>query len=358
MNSPILPRLVLAPVALAAAAVIGFGPMGSAQAAECGQPAVPAVFESVEHPAVLTTVPAVTHLEWTWRRDVASVETEHARTVIDRAHVPAVAEQGHHETRVVTPAVLTTEWEYVQHQTGRTRWEAPGWNAGENGKGWSPTGVTREVEKSAAVTEQVWVIDSPAVAEVTELSHQELVWVAAGAVAPAGYDATGATRPGAPVEELSPGTSAEAPAGVGWTQVAGSGVSVVDEEAHERVEQEAWVEDVLVTPEVPATEACASPVDGEDTDGEDTDGEDTDGEDTDGEDTDGEDGLIVDDIDDPSVEGEVAGIANNSGVVPTAAVGEVLPATGNGVEPWLLALGAVSLLAGAGLVRRSSAPLN
>ncbi len=115
-------------------------------------------------------------------------------TVVDRAHVPAVAETGHHETRVVTPAVVQTRWEYLQQKTGKTRWEAEGWNAGDNGKGWEWTGATDEVVVTPAVTEQVWVVDIRAVPEVTELSHQESAWVADGEAPPPGSSATGATR--------------------------------------------------------------------------------------------------------------------------------------------------------------------
>lgn len=364
MNPRLLPRLALVPASLAAAAVLGLGSPASAaegtaaiDAVACGTPGTPAVLGTVTHPAVVTSVPAVTHLEWQWRRDLPSTEVEHVRTVIDRAHVPGIPEKGHHETRVVTPAVVQTLWEYVQHQTGRTRWEPEGWNAGENGKGWSPTGATQQVETSPAVTEQVWVVDHPAVPEVPELSHQETLWAPEGDSVPTGYVATGATRPGKPGSEQTSTTSASAPAGDGWEQVAGSEVTVVDVPAHEREDHPAWVEDIVLVPEVPAGEPC--PED-DDTGGEGTDGEETDGSGApddgvvDGEDdVDPTDGLITEDIDDPSVEGEVAGVAQLPADAQAAA--DVLPATGSGAEPWLLALGAISLLAGAGLVRRSSA---
>lgn len=438
MSQRHLPRLALAPIALATAAVIGFGPAASAASADeatCGQPAVPAVYESVEHPAVVTQVPAVTHHEWRWQRSVATTETAFATlvrpprgtwtwsravdvverefvwTVIDRAHVPAVPEAGHAETRVVTPAVVQTLWEYVQQKTGNTRWEAEGWNAGDNGKGWEWTGATDDVVVSPAVTEEVWVVDSPAVPEVTALSHQEsawvadgatppagssatgatrvaggslesvdlpdgetpvgagwtrgawtetaaavtdLVWVPEGATAPDGYDATGATRAGAPGHEETTATSATAPAGDGWEQVVGSQTTVVDTAAYDRVDEEAWTEQVLVSPEVPATDDCPE----EPTDGG--------GEDDGGEDEGGEVGGQVDGAEEPTgddlldgdavvdqTEGEVGGVV-------TAAAGgsaDVLPATGNGTEPWLLGLGAASLVAGAVLVRGRREPV-
>lgn len=419
-----LPRLVLAPVALATAAVIGFGPAASASAdaVACGQPAVPAVYETVEHPAVITSVPALTHQEWRWQRSVATTETAFGKvvtpargtwtwsrtvdaverqlawTVIDRAHVPAVAETGHVETRVVTPAVVQTLWEYLQQKTGKTRWETEGWNAGDNGKGWEWTGATDDVVVTPAVTEQVWVVDSPAVPEITELSHQEtawvadgtappagasatgatrvagsspesvelpdgespagagwtrgawtetaaavtdLVWVPQGATVPAGYDATGATRAGAPDLEETDATSPAAPLGDGWEQVAGSATTVVDAAAYDRVDVEAWTEQVLVTPEVPATDDCPEePTDGGDDGGDGDDGE-VGGED------DGTDGLLDGDVVVDQTEGEVGGVVTTAG----GNSADVLPATGNGTEPWLLGLGAASLAAGAALVR-------
>ena len=47
MNPRHLPRFVIAPVALAAAAVVGFGPSAGAVEAACGQPGTPAVYETV-----------------------------------------------------------------------------------------------------------------------------------------------------------------------------------------------------------------------------------------------------------------------------------------------------------------------
>lgn len=429
MSQRHLPRLVLVPIALATAAVVGFGPSASADAATCGQPAVPAVYETVEHPAAVTPVPAVTHQEWRWQRSVATTETafgkvvrpaggtwtwsrtvdvlerEYVRTVVDRAHVPAVPESGHFEERVVTPAVVRTLWEYLQQKTGNTRWEVEGWNAGAGGKGWEWTGATDEVVVTPAVTEQVWVVDSPAVPEVTELSHQEtawvadggtppagwsatgaarvagstsesvdlpdgeapagtgwtrgawtetapavtdLVWVPQGATAPDGYDATGATRPGVPVHEETAATSATAPDGDGWEQVPGSATTVVEAAAYDRVDAEAWIEQVLVSPEVPATDDCPEePVDG----GDDGDDEGEVGGEVGGED-DGTEGLLDGDVVVDQTEGEVGGVATTA----TGGGADVLPATGNGTEPWLLGLGAASLVAGAALVRGRREP--
>src|SRR4051812_22616288 len=68
----------------------------------CGQPATPAVYVTVVHDPVLRVVPAVTHEEWRWQRDVTHDEYEFSRVVtrasteylwshqvVDQAAVPA-----------------------------------------------------------------------------------------------------------------------------------------------------------------------------------------------------------------------------------------------------------------------------
>lgn len=407
---------LLAPLSLAAAAVIGFAPSAAhaAEEAACGQPAVPAVYSTVDHPAVVTTVPEVTHVEWLWQRAVPTTEFEYSRTVspaqgtwswsrqvdvierawfrvvIDQAFVPGVPEVGHEETRVITAAVTRNETEYRQQKTGRLTWEVEGWNAGEGGKGWEPTGNTRTVEVTPAVTETVWVVDRAAVPEVPEVSHKEVTWVVdgadgpagaiatddtrvaststetaelaegdtpagagwvkgsftqtaaatteeiwAGATAPDGFTATGNERPGTPGSQTSAATSAAAPAGEGWSKVDGSAVTVLDAAAQVVEEAAGWTEIILVTPEVPATAPCAVDEDDADVDGDIE--EDIEEVVDPGEDADHVEGISAD------APGEVLGASEES---PDA----VLPATGAQVEPWLLALGAGSVLAGAGVL--------
>lgn len=411
-----MPVRLLAPLSLSVVAVIGFAPSAAhaAEDAACGQPAMPAVHAPVEHPAVVTTVPEVSHVEWLWQRAVPTTEFEYTRTVspaqgtwswsrlvevierawfrivIDQAPVPAVPEVGHQETRVVVPAVTVTEAEFRQQQTGRLRWEEAGWNAGAGGAGWSPTGATREVELVPAVTEDVWVVDQPAVPEVPEISHKEVTWVLdgvdgpagatrtdttrvadsstetveladgeepvgagwvkgdhtqtakavteeiwSGATAPDGFVPTGSSRVGAPTLEQTSATSATAPAGDGWSVVDGSAVTVIDAAAHDVEEAAAWTELVLVTPAVDATEPCPESSDTDDVDGiEETD-------DVEEIVDDGSD-LEIDGLED-DVPGEVLGAVE-------ARADGVLPATGAPVEPWLVALGAGSVLAGAGVL--------
>lgn len=344
-------HLTLGSLALVAVIGVGSGLLPSAAATPgassvpgdqrgCGQPEILAQWGSIEHPAVVRAVPAVTRTEWRWQRTTPTLEREYAResaaavvvvhwtrtvdvverehtwTVVDRPAQPGSPEQGHTQTRVVTPAVTVVEVEFVHQQNGNTRWEREGWNAGDNGKGWSPTGRTRQVEVTPAVTEQVWVVDRPAVPAQPEQSHVETAWIADGTAAPvgstptgrtrvasssteeqdlpvgerpagagwveggtseisaaevervwlpdgaapdSGFTATGATRAGTPQVETTGATSATPPVGVGWTELSGSVVEVVVEAAHEVVVTPAWVEDFILVPGQPATPACAEP---------------------------------------------------------------------------------------------------
>lgn len=430
----------VAPGALALFAVMTMGtstaqaasPDGSVSApAACGQPAVPAVFESVVHEPVLETVPAVTRLDRLWTRDVALTEVsysrvmsplyaviewtrsvdvllrEFARTVVDQPYQPATPDipaVGHTESRVVTEAVVVTEYEFVQQRTGNTRWEAEGWNAGAGGLGWAPTGVTRVVELSPAVTEQVWIIDQPAVPgtpEVPEVSHVETTWLDAGGSVPTGYLATGATRvvgsqvvetvslpdgetpsgtgwvrggvvgvvdavvdvvwlpegEPAPAGYTSTGDARPAgfrtetttvpqelaPAGPGWAPVPGSEL-VVEVEPERTVEVTAgYVETVLVSPAVPATAPCViiTPVENGPADGD----PDVEGPGVDGPGADGP-------ADDGGVSGGPAADASDVGGPSAGVVGQLLPATGSEVSLWLVGAGLGSLAGGGLLLTR------
>lgn len=416
-----VPVRLFVPGALAAAAVVSFGVPAQAAGPEastasaapgaaaraCGQPAVPATYQTVSHPAVYETVPAVTHLEWLWTRTIQHAEAEHSRvvtpaydvyawqrvietiereyvwTVVDQPFVPAVPgtpEIGHFDTVVIMPAITITEHEYRHRHNGSTRWEIAGWNAGPGGLGWVPTGASRVVELVPAVTQQVWVVDQPAVPgtpEIPEVSHQEFAWVldgdtppvgssatgasrvassitedeelpegqspegagwVRGAVvetvaavldhlwlplgepSPAGYTPTGATRPAGSTVETTADRSATAPAGDGWSQVADSAETVVDVPESTVLVEEAWTEEVVVVPAVPATAPC------------DTDDEDDDGGATGPGDDDGSDGVA----------GGVAGDDDDA----------VLPATGATAPWWLAALGLGGVVGGTALTRR------
>jgi hypothetical protein len=444
-----------APGSLALAAVMALG-WSPAQAAPseaappetayslpgCGQPAVDAVYDTAVHDAVYATVPAVTGVEslWTrqvpvsewsysrevspgysilsWTRTTTLMETEYARTVVDEPFVPAVPgtpEIGHTENRVVREAVL--EHEFVHQKSGDTRWEGAGWNAGDGGKGWSPTGETREVVP--AVTEEVWVVDQPATPgspEVPEVSHVEktwlpsgatpaegwlatgepraagtdvetatlpeseipdgdgwvlggvvdvvapvidVVWVPEGEPGPAGYASTGASRPAGTRTETTDVRSAAAPEGDGWSPVPDSDVVIVLVPEQTVLVTEAWTEQVLVSPAVPATPPCdppdvdppdVDPPDGETPDTETTDGgiggPDTSGSDTSGSDTSGSDTSGSD-----TSGGAVSGnqVEANSG---QEVAGAVLPEAGAPATAWLAGLGLGSVLVGGALVVR------
>lgn len=399
------------PAALAVTAVLGLGALApAAAAATCGTPGQPATYQTVQHPAVTQTVPAVTHAEWLWTRQVATVtqavsrtipgydvirwsrtttslELEYAEKVVDQpavAPVPATPEQGHFETVVLQPAVTLTLWEYLHLVNGNTRWEEEGWNAGDKGKGWAATGNTDEVVTIPAVTTQQWVVDvpaSPGSPGSAEVSHVELHWLPEGETPPAGWTATEESRVAStstetvdlPEGEAPDGTgwsvgdvvdsvpdvvdtqwigaddtvpdgygptgetetsyatettdepSAAAPAGDGWTPVEGSEVTVVDEAERVVEVSPAWVEQVLLSPAVPAGPACVNPP------------------------------PLPPVVDGPPappagpVEPEVA--APTAQAAPAAVAG-VLPAAGTDAPAWVPFAGIALVLAGVRLIRR------
>jgi hypothetical protein len=409
----------LASLAIASAVTLSAPPASAADGPgqvpglPCGQPAVPAVYVTVTHDPELRLVPAVTHDEWRWERAVTTYEYEFAtvvapahsesdwtrevpgtteyewsRTVVDRAAVPAVpgtAEVGHWETRVVTPAVTVTVFEYVQQQTGRTRWERDGWNGEKDdedkGRGWTRTGHTREDVTTPAVTAPYWVVDQPSTdgtPAVDALTHSETTWatsspggdwtgpsaartvgggtetatttgddVPAGdgwtridsrtvpAVVdlgwaqqvPEGALATGASRVHDVTTEQTDNTSATAPDGAGWSPVAGSRVVVVDQAETTELVGTGGTEEVLVSPAQAAGEPCPEVAQGSSSA-----------------------------ADGPKAGGSsVVSAAQAAGATTVTAAGAetttVLPATGSPVSPLLLATGLGALLAGGVLVR-------
>jgi hypothetical protein len=363
----------------------------------CGQPAADAIFATVVREPTLQQVPAVTHDEWRWERQVSTVlheyakvvtpavstshwsrtlpdvaEFEWSRTVVTqeaRAAVPGTPEVGEWQDVVGAPTGTRVEYEYVQRQTGNTRWEAPGWNGVQDdvdhGLGWALTGHARQ-----------WVVTTAATAgsaAVPEISHLEYTWAAAspgaewtrtGAAphitlggtetttthgdatpagagwiltgtdtvpavvdtvwatdAPEGYTATSAGPREQESTDTTPSTSATAPAGDGWSKVADSHVTVVDHEATTELVG-GGTEQVLLRPALPATDACptASP--------------------------------HTQQVAGPRAAGPRAGHAGTTGAAAAAhASTTVLPATGNPVSPLLLTTGIAALLAGGGLVR-------
>jgi hypothetical protein len=238
----------IASLAVASAVTLGAPAAQAADlpARDCGQPAVPATYVTVFHDPVLRQVPAVTHEEWRWQRDVTTYEQEYTRTVtpahsetdwtrdvpgtteylwshvvIDQQAIPATPEQGHHETVVVTPAVTVTMFEYVQQQTGNLKWAPDGWNGEhgdeDNGKGWAKTGNTRIDVVTPAVTQDRWVVDQPAVPAVPEQSHVETAW--APVTPGSGWTGPSDSRVVGGGTETTTTTGDDVPEGDGWTKV-------------------------------------------------------------------------------------------------------------------------------------------
>lgn len=388
----------LASIAVASAITLA-APAANAADRGCGQPAVDAVYNSVVHAPVVRTIPAQTHAEWLWQRDVndlsfeytklvspAGVETDWTRqvagpteylfnrTVVDTPGVPAVPgtpEVGHFDTVVTTPAVVDTEWEYQHQVTGNTRWESETWGAQNGqGNGWVKTGSTRQTVVTPAVTTQVWVVDAPATPgtpAVPAVTHDESAWAQSSPGAdwtgpadsrpgasstedrttdgttpdgdgwnlvatrvvdavydtvwassqPDGYDPTGASEITGSHHELTDATTAAAPAGDGWTQVADSEVTVVDVPASDETVTDGYTEQVLVSAAQPATDPCVDPP--------------------------------ADNPSDATDGPQAAPAAENSHAT-------VLPNTGNGVAPWMAPTGLGAMLAGIAVIRLSRRP--
>ncbi|WP_148044997.1 hypothetical protein [Nocardioides marmorisolisilvae] len=399
----------LASIAVASAFTLAAPAANAADERGCGQPAVDAVYSTVVHDAVFRTVPAQSHNEWLWQRDVddysyeytklvspASVETNWTRqvagpteylwtrTVTDVPAVPAVPgtpATGHYDTVVTTPAVVITEWEYEHQVTHKLRWESEDWGAQNGqGNGWVKTGNTRETVVTPAVTTQVWVVDSPATPgtpAVPAITHDESVWslsspggdwtgpadsrpgtsttenettdgdAPAGdgwslvatrsfdavydtvwtTSAPAGYDPTGNSKVSGSHHEQTDATSAAAPAGDGWSEVADSETTIVDVPESKELVSDGWTEQVLLSPALPATAPCVDPPSDDPTT---------------------DPGTPTTDV--PT--GDTAG-PQAAPAAETSSSATVLPETGNGVPPWMAPTGLLAMLAGAALIRFS-----
>ncbi|HSV38915.1 MAG TPA: LPXTG cell wall anchor domain-containing protein [Nocardioidaceae bacterium] len=253
-------------------AVAATSPLWCAPAAYagCGEEAVPAVYDTIVHPDVWVTQPAVTHSEWLWTRQVSTFEVElsrvvtaaynligwsrvidtleyeYSRVVVDQPAVPPVpptAEVGHWETQVVTPAVYQVLYEFV-HRNGQVRWEPPEWNSNSNpsSNGWLWSGNTQQVLITPEVTQQVWVVDAPATPGTPgtpAVTHVETDWALSD---PGGsWVATGASRVANSVTENETLPEGQTPAGSGW--VNGGIVGTVG-----AVLQFQWIPDTDPTP--------------------------------------------------------------------------------------------------------------
>jgi hypothetical protein len=362
-----------------------------APARPCGQPAVPAVFATVVHEPEVRQVPAVTHDEWRWERQLSTwlheytkvvspavttstwtrvlpalEELQWSRTVVTqeaRDAVPATPEVGEWQPVDGVPTSAQVQYEYVQQQTDKTRWEVPGWNAeksdGDKGLGWTSTGNARQ-----------WVVTQAAVPgsdAVPEISHVELTWSATspgtewtqtGATREIAGDTETATTPGTmpsgagwtlsstdtvpavvdtrwaqqapdgyaetgsdPKEQLSTeytdATSATSPQGDGWSKIDDSVVTVVDHEATTELVG-GGTEDVLIRPALPATAACAAE-------------------------------RPTTHVAGPKATAAPAAVSAAAAADPAA----ILPQTGNPVSPLVLTTGIGALLVGGALVRAS-----
>ncbi|MCX6396200.1 MAG: hypothetical protein NTV23_06920 [Propionibacteriales bacterium] len=310
-----------------------------------------------------------------WGREVTGpIEYLFTKIVVDVPAVPAVPPTPavrHEETYEITPAVTQLLAEYRHQVTDDLRWESDDWGAQNgNGKGWVKTGNTKLEIIKPAVTGTRWVIDVPEIPgkpAVKAVTHEESLWAVenpgspwsgphdqrAGASSteytttdgsqpagngwfagktrhydavtetgwaetiPAGTTPTGATRVARTESEETTATSALAPDGDGWTKVDGSEVTITDTEAQQVLVIPGSVTQVVVTPEVPASEPCVAP-------------------------------PSEDDGQEPAAEAPQAGPVVAAEVSPAS----VLPNTG-GVAGWMIPAGLLTALAGAAVVRTS-----
>lgn len=367
-----------------------------APARGCGQPAADAIFATVVQEPELRQVAAITHDEWRWERQVSTVLHEYAkvvtaadttntwsrtlpdltelqwsRTVVTQAAqdaVPATSEVGEWRDVDGEPTGAELRYEYIQRQTGNTRWEAAAWNGVkdgvDHGLGWALTGRAQQWVVTVAAT--------PGSAAVPEISHVDYQWSATspgaewtrttaapqvtpggtetrtthGAAdpgdgwtlvhtvtvpavvdtkwapeAPEGYTQTAADPQEQESTDATEGTSATAPQGDGWSKVVGSRVTVTDVEATTELVG-GGTQQVLVRPALPATDPCPATA------------------------------PRTQQVAGPQASGSTTSHAAAATDKTAAAhATSVLPATGNPVSPLLLTTGLGALLTGGALVR-------
>lgn len=185
----------------------------------CGTPGVPAVYQAVTQPAGEQTIPAVTHLEWLWTRQVAVHERQY--TLVAAGFT--AYEWGRQSGVIEGPdGELTSSKEAILLPKG----------AVPAGEGWELTGET------------FWIN-----------SHGLTVW---SLTAPVGtkWEATGKKRVAFRETETTTEHAAVPPAGSGWVKVPGSEVVVIDVAEQVVTHEQPWTEEVLVSPAVPAGEPC------------------------------------------------------------------------------------------------------
>ena len=218
MNRRIMGGLLGAATSLTALSML-VAPSATADDVPCGAAAVPAVHETVTHPAGEATVPAQTHLEWLWTRKVPVREMQYVLVAKAFTAYEWVRESGFIEG---PDGELTSSKEAVLLPQG----------AVPAGDGWELTGNTFSIKSEGL---KVWSL-----------------------VAPLGtkWEATGKQRVAYRETETTSETSPLPPPGDGWVKVPGSEIVVIDVAEQVVVHEEPWTEEVLVSPALPAGAPC------------------------------------------------------------------------------------------------------
>lgn len=213
-------RLVGGLLGAAVSLTVLVAPAATAADVPCGAPAVPAVHETVTHPAGEQTVPAQTHEEHLWTRDVEVLERQYVLTAAGYTGYEWTRESGVVEG---PDGVLTSSKESILLPKG----------VEPEGDGWELTGRTFWVKDKGAT---LWSVTPPQGA----------------------WEPTGKKRVAYVVTETTDVPSAQPPPGKGWTPVPGSAVTVVDVPEQVVDHPGPWTEEVLVSPAIPAGEPCPS----------------------------------------------------------------------------------------------------
>lgn len=290
---------------LSAAAVMGVGTSAFATQGDvpCGTPAQEAVYDTIEHPAQPAQYETVvieaedTLEEWAVMSPGEGWEQGEGRWVETEAAVPGIPEvpELSHTEYKFSKVVVTQAYQPAQYETvvterewtkvlqhGYTEYEWKWWGLNHGVKAWSrstpprlnwlgewrKTGNERSVHAvhdtkwfpaSRHMGDQGWIPTgnerteqrevSP---EVPELTDTVYAWFATDPGAP--WVATGKTKKVVDREYVPgvPGKDAEGYTEYLWTKF----VPAVTEERMVKEAVEAWVEKILVTPEVPAGPPC------------------------------------------------------------------------------------------------------
>lgn len=203
----------------AAAVTVLVAPTATASDVPCGSPAVPAVTATVTHAAGEATIPAVTHLEWLWTREVVVQQLQYELLTAGYRAVEWTRESG-----IITgpDGELISSKESILLPKGVL----------PKGKGWELTGESFWVKDPGA---KVWSVTPPTGSN---------------------WEPTGRTRVISRDTETTTETSALPPAGEGWVKVPGSEIVVVDVPEDVVTNEEPWTEEVVVSPALPAGEPC------------------------------------------------------------------------------------------------------